>query len=87
MSDAPIDSEIDHPSVSNVDDVLTVVAADLSNGLTAQEAARRLAANGANKLRAAAVVAGWRRVLAHFQDPLVYLLLAAICHRTRRVDY
>ena len=78
MSHVTTDSEIDHPSVKHVDDVVTAVAADASNGLTAAEASRRLTANGANQLRAAPLVAGWRRVLAHFQDPLVYLLLAAI---------
>ena len=78
MSHTPEPSDADPPYVKNVDDVLTTVAADLSNGLTAQEAARRLAANGANSLRAAPPVADWRRALAHFQDPLVYLLLAAI---------
>ena len=78
MSHTPEPSDADPPYVKNVDDVLTAVAADLSNGLTAQEAARRLAVNGANSLRAAPPVADWRRVLAHFQDPLVYLLLAAI---------
>ena len=78
MSHAPARIETGQPSVKRVDDVVTAFAADLINGLTAQEAARRLAANGANELRAAPPVAGWRRVLAHFQDPLVYLLLAAI---------
>ena len=78
MSHAPARIETGQPSVKRIDDVVTAVAADLINGLTAQEAARRLAANGANELRAAPPVAGWRRVLAHFQDPLVYLLLAAI---------
>ena len=78
MSHAPARIETGQPSVKRVDDVATAFAADLINGLTAQEAARRLAANGANELRAAPPVAGWRRVLAHFQDPLVYLLLAAI---------
>ena len=72
------DSDSHHPSIKNFDDVVRAVAADASNGLSAQEAARRLIANGANQLRAAPLVSGWRRVLAHFQDPLVYLLLAAI---------
>ena len=78
MSHVSTDNEIGHPSINSVEDAATAVAADVSNGLTAQEAARRLAANGANKLHAAPPVAGWRRVLAHFRDPLVYLLLAAI---------
>ena len=44
MSRAPACSETGQPSVKSVDDVITAFAADLRNGLTAQEAARRLAA-------------------------------------------
>jgi P-type Ca2+ transporter type 2C len=58
------------------------VAAELGTdpalGLTASEAANRLAAQGPNELRAAAKLPAWRRWLAQFQDPLVALLLAAI---------
>ncbi len=68
----------DDPSLKDAQAVATQHAADLENGLTAQEATRRLAENGPNELRAAAKLATWRRVLAHFQDPLIYLLLAAI---------
>ena len=74
----PTNSEIGHPSIQSVDAVIMAVAADPSNGLSAQQAAQRLTANGANQLRAAPLVSGWRRVLTHFQDPLVYLLLVAI---------
>ena len=56
----------------------TALGADLENGLAAQEASRRLAQDGPNELRAAPRLPAWRRVLSHFQDPLVYLLLAAI---------
>lgn len=51
---------------------------DVEQGLSASEAARRLAADGPNELRAAPAVPTWQRILAHFQNPLVYLLLAAI---------
>jgi Ca2+-transporting ATPase len=47
-------------------------------GLTSQEAARRLSADGANELRTAAPPPAWRRMLAHFEDPLIYLLLGAV---------
>ncbi len=50
----------------------------LEAGLSAQEAARRLAGEGPNELRAAAPVPAWRKALAQFQDPLIYLLLAAV---------
>ncbi len=34
--------------------------------------------DGRNELRAAPRRPAWRRFLSHFQDPLVYLLLAAV---------
>ncbi len=58
--------------------VAAAVDADTDNGLSQSEAARRLAANGPNELRAAPKHPAWRRVLKHFQDPLIYLLLVAI---------
>ncbi|MCE3273970.1 MAG: cation-translocating P-type ATPase, partial [Ramlibacter sp.] len=43
-------------------------------GLSAAEAARRLARDGPNVLRSAPPVPAWRRVLAQFRNPLTYLL-------------
>jgi len=51
---------------------------DLERGLSAAEAARRLAADGPNELLSAAPVPKWRKLLKQFQDPLIYLLLAAV---------
>ena len=42
------------------------------------EAAARLARYGPNRLESAARVPGWRKFLAQFADPLIYLLLAAV---------
>jgi magnesium-transporting ATPase (P-type) len=61
-----------------VSDVASALDANLSTGLTAQEAASRLAREGPNALRAEAPPSAWRRVLAQLRDPLVYLLLAAM---------
>ena len=58
--------------------VVSALAADADKGLTATEASRRLAEHGRNELRGAPPLPTWRRVLAHFQDPLIYLLLGAI---------
>ena len=66
------------PSVTDAAAVARALGADLERGLTAAEAARRLAEQGRNELRGAPPVPTWRRLLAHFQDPLIYLLLAAI---------
>jgi P-type Ca2+ transporter type 2C len=59
-------------------DIAKALSANLEKGLSKQEAATRLAKNGPNELVSAPPVPAWRRVLAQFQDPLIYLLLAAI---------
>ena len=66
------------PSTFDIAAVIGALDTDAEMGLTAQEAARRLAADGPNELRAAPPVPAWRRMLAQFQDPLVYLLLGAV---------
>ena len=68
----------DDPSTQDVADVARACGADLEAGLSSSEAAHRLARDGPNALRAAAPTPRWRRLLAQFQDPLIYLLLAAI---------
>jgi magnesium-transporting ATPase (P-type) len=50
---------------------------DPACGLTAADAALRLARDGPNVLRAQPRPPVWRRVLAQFRDPLVMLMLAA----------
>ncbi|HSO91667.1 MAG TPA: cation-translocating P-type ATPase [Arthrobacter sp.] len=47
-------------------------------GLYSDEADRRLGLYGANELRSAPPVPLWRKIVRQFQDPLIYLLLAAI---------
>jgi Ca2+-transporting ATPase len=60
------------------EEVAQALGADLARGLAADEALRRLGQHGANELRPQAVMPAWRRFLAQFHDPLIYLLLAAI---------
>ena len=69
---------LDDPSVKDADEVARDLGADLDNGLTSQQASLRLAHDGPNELRSAPRRPAWRRVLSHFQDPLVYLLLGAV---------
>jgi len=64
--------------VLEVEEVAEALAVDLGSGLSSAEAARRLAADGPNELRATPPVPIWRKVLAQFQDPLIYLLLVAV---------
>src|SRR5687767_6047316 len=65
-------------SIIDAEEVARILRTDLYRGLAADEAARRLAADGANELRATPPIAAWRRILSQFQDPLVYLLLGAV---------
>ena len=51
---------------------------DPARGLSSAEAARRLAELGPNELRGEPSVPLWRKILAQFQDPLIYLLAFAI---------
>ncbi|WP_122817471.1 cation-translocating P-type ATPase [Nocardioides pantholopis] len=60
------------------DVVARELGVDPDSGLTQAEAARRLAADGPNRLRERPPVPAWRRLLAQLQDPLIYLLLAAV---------
>jgi Ca2+-transporting ATPase len=66
------------PSLHDAEDVAIELEVSTTVGLSAAEAAARLARDGPNELRAKPPVPVWRRILAQFQDPLVYLLLAAI---------
>ena len=69
---------LDDPSVVAVEDVAEALGTDLRAGLTSAEAASRLGEDGPNQLRAAPPVPTWRKILAQFQDPLIYLLLGAV---------
>lgn len=59
-------------------EVLELFDGDAVAGLTQQNAAQRLARYGPNELPSAPPTPRWRRLLAQFVDPVVYLLLAAI---------
>jgi P-type Ca2+ transporter type 2C len=59
-------------------EVAAALGSDVRRGLSAAEAAVRLARFGANRLEAAKRVPVWRKFLGQFADPLVYLLLVAI---------
>ncbi len=71
---SPHDSACDKEPV----DIAKELGSDLEKGLSTQDATARLAKNGPNELQSAPPTPAWRRVLAQFQDPLIYLLLAAI---------
>lgn len=66
------------PSLRDAADVAAELGVDPVVGLTSAEAARRLREDGPNELRAKPPVPLWRKVLAQFQHPLIYLLLGAV---------
>jgi potassium/sodium efflux P-type ATPase len=51
---------------------------DIARGLSSAEAEARLERYGPNRLQAAQAVPWWRKLLAQFADPLIYLLFAAV---------
>ncbi|HYN29448.1 MAG TPA: cation-translocating P-type ATPase [Dermatophilaceae bacterium] len=67
-----------NPCLLDVETVARELDVDLLTGLSDDEAARRLATDGPNALRGTKPVPLWRKILAQFQDPLIYLLLAAV---------
>jgi magnesium-transporting ATPase (P-type) len=73
-----IGARIADASILAIEEVAAALGADPQRGLSAAQAAQRLSAEGPNALRHAPPVPAWRRLLAQFQDPLVYLLLVAI---------
>ena len=60
----------------STDRVITILESS-AEGLFTAEAERRLAIHGPNALPVAAGRPGWQRFLAHFDDVLIYILLAA----------
>ena len=60
------------------DAVAADLGTDTSRGLSPQTAADRLATDGPNELPSKPPAPAWLRFLGQFNDPLVYLLLAAI---------
>ncbi len=69
---------ISNPSLVDATEVVRSLGSDVVAGLTSAEAAARLARFGPNRLASAAAVPAWRKLLAQFADPLIYLLLAAV---------
>jgi len=65
------------PSLVDAAEVTRSLGGDPVSGLSSAEAAARLARLGPNRLEPEAQMPAWRKLLAQFADPLIYLLLAA----------
>ena len=75
--DAPVVAPTD-PSLREALDVAADLEVDPATGLPSEEAADRLRRDGPNELREKPPVPVWRKILAQFHDPLIYLLLVAV---------
>lgn len=62
------------PSLADAQAVAASLGVDPNTGLSQAEAERRLAQYGPNELASAPPVPKWKKFLAQFKDPLVYLL-------------
>ncbi|MEP7088509.1 MAG: cation-translocating P-type ATPase [Nocardioidaceae bacterium] len=71
-------SEVAEASTQEGLEVLASLGTDPERGLGSAEVASRLERDGPNELTAAPGVPRWRRLLDQLDDPLVYLLLAAV---------
>jgi magnesium-transporting ATPase (P-type) len=66
------------PWLAEPEDVAAELGTHPGSGLTVAEAVERLRRFGPNRLDPTPPVPTWRKLLAQFADPLVYLLLAAV---------
>ena len=73
---APVELKVDHPFALTTDEVRERLGTD-TGGLSGEDAARRLEEVGPNRLPEPPRHPAWRRFLSHFNDVLIYLLLAA----------
>ena len=79
MSEVPATGvRLAEPWLVDAVDIGYELGTDPATGLTEAEAAARIERFGANRLDPEAEVPAWRKLLAQFADPLVYLLLAAV---------
>ncbi|CAN5581093.1 cation-translocating P-type ATPase [soil metagenome] len=65
------------PHELSPEEVVVELASDGENGLRSEQVIQRQIEYGANILRASVRIPAWRRLLAQFIDPQVYLLLSA----------
>ncbi len=78
MTETRSEVALAEPWLVDAEAVGSELGTDPGTGLTSAEAAERLERFGPNALEPEAEVPAWRKLLAQFADPLVYLLLAAV---------
>ncbi|HET9521048.1 MAG TPA: cation-transporting P-type ATPase, partial [Candidatus Limnocylindrales bacterium] len=77
MTDPGPDDHASEPWRRDAADVAAGLGTEVGRGLTMAEAAAGLERYGPNRLESAPPVPAWRRFVAQFANPLVYLLLVA----------
>jgi len=80
------DLEVARPFARTVDEVAAHLHTD-ARGLTADDAAARLAVVGRNVLPEPARTPAWLRFLGHFNDTLIYILLGAAAIKAIMADW
>lgn len=78
MHTEAVSSDCLSPSQQNAVAVMQQLGVDIKRGLSQQEVQLRLAHDGLNALQTPPPRPAWRHFLAQLQDPLVYLLFAAV---------
>lgn len=68
----------DKPWCKNSEEILGALFSDQEFGLTTEESLVRIKRFGRNELKGEAAIPKWRKFLGQFNDPLIYLLLAAV---------
>ncbi|WP_244929098.1 HAD-IC family P-type ATPase [Nocardioides sp. W7] len=74
------------PWATSADEVLSALGTG-GDGLESEEVRRRLAEAGPNRLTPPARTPWWRRVLAQFQDVLIYILLVSAALKALLADW
>lgn len=69
---------VQDPWRQDVAEIAADLSVDVNEGLSAEEIVARQERYGPNQLEAAEAVPTWRKFLAQFADPLIYLLLGAV---------
>ena len=70
--------DVRQPHEQTFEDVIAGLATNAHRGLTSEQVNERQTRFGSNVLRVTGRVSGWRRLVAQFTDPQVYLLLSAV---------
>jgi magnesium-transporting ATPase (P-type) len=69
---------VQDPWLRDAAEIAAELGTDVQRGLSPSEAAARLARYRPNQLEAAQAVPAWRKLVAQFADPLIYLLFGAV---------